>query len=434
MKTTNKPTTAIYLETRKPHKDGRYPVKLRVNYQRQRRYYVLKDENKKNLSMTQNEFNKVMGKSPREPYKEIRTHLNELERIAIEEVINKLPFFTFEVFEAKYFNKKTDRADVFSSLETRAKELRAENRISTAVTFECALNSLKLFHGKESLPFELLTISFLRKYEKWMTTKTDKRYPNSLTTVGIYLRNVRTMYNEAKRDGILKDIPYPFGEGRFQIPGGKNTKKALSQAEVAMIANYPAINGSPEQKYRDFWMFSFLANGLNVKDMARIKYRDIDGDILRITRAKTERENRRSPRLVTIIITKRIGKIIDQWSNKPSFPETYLLPILDSGMTAEDEYKRIQDVTKRINRFVGKIAEKLDIQMKVTTYVARHSHATILKQSGASMEFISESLGHSNLQTTENYLADFEIEEKRKWQEVVGNFDNKRNDTGHHKD
>ena len=103
-------------------------------------------------------------------------------------------------------------------------------------------------------------------------------------------------------------------------------------------------------------------------------------------------------------------------------------------MTAEDEYKRIQDVTKRINRFVGKIAEKLDIQMKVTTYVARHSHATILKQSGASMEFISESLGHSNLQTTENYLADFEIEEKRKWQEVVGNFDNKRNDTGHHKD
>lgn len=37
-----------------------------------------------------------------------------------------------------------------------------------------------------------------------------------------------------------------------------------------------------------------------------------------------------------------------------------------------------------------------------------------LKRSGASTEFISESLGHSNLATTENYLASFEMETKRK--------------------
>ena len=181
MKIERKPTTAIILETRKPHKNGRYPVKLRLTYQRKQMYYVLQDENKKNLSLTKSMFEKVMGDRPREKYKKLRIHLNELERIAREEVINRLTVFTFEAFEARYFSKKTDQLDVFSSMEARAKELRHENRISTAITFECALNSLKLFHDKKSLPFELVTVSFLRKYEAWMTTKTDKRTANSQT-------------------------------------------------------------------------------------------------------------------------------------------------------------------------------------------------------------------------------------------------------------
>ena len=75
-----------------------------------------------------------------------------------------------------------------------------------------------------------------------------------------------------------------------------------------------------------------------------------------------------------------------------------------------------------INKYIGQIAEKIGITHKITSYTARHSFATVLKRSGASIEFISESLGHSNLQTTENYLADFEIEEKRKWAKELTKF------------
>ena len=355
-----------------------------------------------------------MRKNPREPYKFLRLHLNELERIAVEDVINKIPVFTFEEFEARFFTKVDKQADLFIALENRAKELKKEERISTAVSFECTKKSIESFHGKSALPFELVTVGYLKKYETWMLDKN-----NSLTTVGIYLRNVRTVYNKARKEGKVRDIPYPFGDGLYLIPGGKNIKKALTHAEVGMIANYPAINGSAEQKYRDLWMFSFLCNGINVKDIARIRYRDIDGDIICIIRAKTERETRTAPRPVTIIITQKIGRIIDRWRCKSAEPDQYLFPILSSGMAAEDEYKRILDVTKRINKHIGKIARKLGIQQKVTTYTARHSFATVLKRSGASMEFISESLGHSSLKTTENYLADFEIEEKRKWAEKL---------------
>jgi integrase len=58
----------------------------------------------------------------------------------------------------------------------------------------------------------------------------------------------------------------------------------------------------------------------------------------------------------------------------------------------------------------------------VTSYTARHSFATVLKRSGASIELISESLGHTNKQTTQNYLADFETDVKRKWAAELERF------------
>ena len=59
------------------------------------------------------------------------------------------------------------------------------------------------------------------------------------------------------------------------------------------------------------------------------------------------------------------------------------------------------------------IGEELKLPLNPTTYSARHSFATILKQSGASTEFISESLGHSDLRTTQNYLGSFEDDHKK---------------------
>ena len=53
------------------------------------------------------------------------------------------------------------------------------------------------------------------------------------------------------------------------------------------------------------------------------------------------------------------------------------------------------------------IRSELKIDQKLGTYVARHSFSTILKRKGISSEFIKESLGHSSLVTTENYLDSF---------------------------
>ena len=257
MKIASTATAAIILETRIQRKDRTHPVKLRITHNRQRRYYTMKRKNNA-LAFNKDTYSKIISERPRGDFKEIRMFINELEKQATE-VIEKLQVFSFEVFERKYFGASEDEKNLFSCLRNTATELRIEGRISTAIAYECTLNSLKKFIKKPVLSFDRIDVPFLNKYEKWMLGN-----GNSNTTTGIYLRNVRTMFNEAQRNGIVKLEQYPFGRRKYEIPAGGNIKKALTQAEISLIANYPVMDGTSEHYYRDLWLFSFLCNGINI--------------------------------------------------------------------------------------------------------------------------------------------------------------------------
>jgi integrase len=437
MKSENEAIPEIILEQWRKRKDETYAVKLRVTYKKRNKTWILKypllDNVElaqlagKTIAMTPKEFERASGKIKSKKYEQLSLHFGNLKTIAWD-IIKKMKPFSFEEFEQKFFSKPKDKDDLFTALEAAGEQLRKDGRISTAVSYECALRSLKEFTGKEKLPFELVTVKFLKDYEQWMLTprvikwknKKDedqqKTRTNSRTTIGIYLRNVRTVFNEVKPVGV----PYPFGktkQGLYQIPKGKNTKKALTQAVVAKIAAYDAAKGTLEQRSRDFWLFSYLCNGINVKDMVRLKYANIKGDKIILIRAKTaDSVDEETP--IDITITKQIRRIIDTWGNKPAIKESYIFPILQPGMTPEEEYRTIQQAVQTINKNMTRICKHLKID-RATTYTARHSFATVLKRSGASVEFISESLGHKNKQTTQNYLANFEDEEKKKWANML---------------
>jgi len=93
--------------------------------------------------------------------------------------------------------------------------------------------------------------------------------------------------------------------------------------------------------------------------------------------------------------------------------------VLEPDVTALRQYELIELFTQSINDWLLKIKKKLNIEKRLTTYVARHTFSTVLKRSGVSTEFIQESLGHTNIRTTEKYLDSFEREVKR---DLVGNL------------
>lgn len=68
------------------------------------------------------------------------------------------------------------------------------------------------------------------------------------------------------------------------------------------------------------------------------------------------------------------------------------------------------------------VFKELGIQKKSSTIVSRHTVATHLKFAGASKEYIQESLGHSSIKITENYLDSFEREIKKEFAERLSSI------------
>lgn len=115
-------------------------------------------------------------------------------------------------------------------------------------------------------------------------------------------------------------------------------------------------------------------------------------------------------------------EIINRWGN-PYHPDNYIFPYLNGNETALERKKITQDVTKRINKRIKRIAQTLGIDDKrISTYTARHLYATVLKKSGANIYYISESMRYSDLKTTERYLANFEPGERRKNSRLLANL------------
>jgi site-specific recombinase XerD len=291
--------------------------------------------------------------------------------------------------------------------------LREEKRIGNAVNYKCAKASLQGF--KSDLKFADVTPAFLKKYENWMLTNGKSR-----TTVGIYLRCLRAIFNKANIDKSL----YPFGEAqqKYSIPTSRNIKKALTLEEIGKIFYFETSEGSMEERAKDYWIFIYLCNGLNVKDLCLLKHKNIQGNILTYERAKTKRSKNNGEK-ITVSLKQEAKKIISKWGQVSINPETYVFHHLQKGITADREREIVQQVTKSVNKYMKQIAKKLGLDKEVTTYFARHSFATVLRNSGASTEFISEALGHSNMKTTQSYLAGFEQETIHKTTDVLTKFE-----------
>jgi len=412
--------TAIVQDTRREKLNKTYPVKIRITHQRKQVYYPTR------FDLSVDDFHKLFTTKPREEYKRILLELTTIENKA-KGIIDELKdHFTWNAFEAKFLKKQSDWNSIFSACQDYIDKLRGEDRIGTAVSYECSLNSFKTFTGKEEgLSFEDVTVDFLNKYERWMLKE-----GNSLTTVGIYLRNIRRIFNLAVKDGIVSKDFYPFGKDRYEIPTGKNIKKALDLTAVGKIYNYECL-GEAESHARDFWLFSYFGNGLNIKDIALLKFKNLQGDFIVFERAKTMRSKRSNPIKITIPITDDIRQIISKWGNASGLPEDYLFPILTPGLTATRQRELIQQFTKTVNKYTKRIAANLEVGKEVTTYTARHSYATVLKRSGVSTEFISESLGHSDIKTTQNYLDSFENDHKKEIAKALTAFKHTKDQESH---
>lgn len=370
--------TSIFINKYRPNAEGLCSVSIRVTFDRKKKYYPTP------VNLSPDDFEKVQGPRPRNEFKEIALKLQAYESKAAE-VIDKLPFFTWTAFEKQYLVNRVTKDTLDSAFTLYATELREADRIGTAVSYECARSSLNKFTPK--LKFSDVTPELLRKYEKWMLAK-----GNSVTTVGIYLRPLRALFNNAIAEGLLTKEYYPFGKRKYEIPTGNNIKKALTLKDIGAIYKYKLEPGSPTERARDYWIFMYLCNGINVKDLCLLKYENIKGDVLEFERAKTKR-TKRKVEPIRVTLTEHLNQIIRKWGQNKKDGATYIFPVLEKGLSAERERQLIQQLTQVINVHMKEVGKALEITKDLTTYTARHSFASVLQRSGVSTEFIMRRWG-----------------------------------------
>ncbi len=405
-----KPSIVTYLDTRRKKKSGRYPVKLRITFLKEQKYYPI------GIDLTPEEFSDMNSIRIPEIAKQIPIKLRrelqdynfkcEGQTAKAKEIISKLPFFNFSVFKRKFLTGQYSTGSVFLYYENTIKKLKEEGRVGTASNYSTSMNSLKQF--KPKLLFRDITVELLQQYESWMISK-----ERSITTVGIYLRTLRAVLNQAIEDGEFPRDLYPFKKRRYQIPASRNIKKALTLDEIGKIVKFQAPFGSWLEKARDMFVFSYFANGINMKDILRLKYANIDGEYIRFIRAKTNRTNRSNSVPITFHLSEELRDIIRRLGNPDRDSRNYIFPVLKDATSPTKEMADVQQFTQMVNKYLKKIGLEVGIGKKVTTYFARHSFATILKKSGVSPHFISESLGHASLKTTESYLDSFENSQRK---------------------
>ena len=388
---------SVFLDTRTVNKKGTYPVKIKVYFQGKPKYYptgicmstkeeleeVLESKSKKNI-----EIQDIIHKE----FNRISKNIN----ILVERG-------TFSFSNLNNMLGKNIGGTLNEMISAKIKELENEEKFGTSAFYKGTLSLLKRYI-KHDVPIKEVTVEWLNGLEKFILKTANQ------TTVAMNMRNIRATMNIAKQVGVIRESDYPFGRGKYQIKESSGKKKALNKKQLKAIAEY-SDGSMTTEFYRDLWLFIYFCNGLNVADLISLKFSDIQNGEISFIRKKTK-DRTHDVKRIYAAITPEMYSIINKWGNDPK-KSVYIFPFLKPSDSAWEHEKKKKNLTKLINKRMKMIGEKLNLG-KITTYVARHTYATVLRNEGVPISIISPMLGHSSITTTEIYLADLESEYRAK--------------------
>jgi integrase len=166
-----------------------------------------------------------------------------------------------------------------------------------------------------TLSFYEVDEQWLNKYENYMLNVKK----SSRTTVSMYVRVLRTLFNKAIREKEIESSTYPFGKDKYVVPASKNPKKALAGNQLKSLLSTEAGNAEQE-KAKDFWFFSFICNGMNMKDIALLRYKDYDGGTLTYVRAKMFNTSKGNAKTIVVTLTDFAKSIIEKYGAQNKYP------------------------------------------------------------------------------------------------------------------
>ena len=289
-------------------------------------------------------------------------------------------------------NRKTVD-DIFKDYQTF---LLSSNRKGYALSVKQVYNSLLEFNKHLDIPFSEIDVAWLRKYEVFLREKGLAE-----NTIGIRFRTLRAIYNIAIEENVVSPDLYPFKKLKVSKFHQDTSKRALTKEDVERVLACKSSNRYMKFPI-DLFAFTYYCGGINFVDIANLTTDNIQDGKIVYKRQKTKK-------LIKIPLQSQALELIKKYSKRHP---PYLFPILSTfHKTDVQKANRIHKVISNVNRRLRDIGKELNLPLKLTTYVARHSQATVMKKAGVSTAVIKEIMGHSSEKITQIYLDSFDNEQ-----------------------
>ena len=291
--------------------------------------------------------------------------------------------FSISLFGKNWpLHRKTDNSDFFAAARQTIDTLTATRAKSTVDNYRTALRSLTLFVGT-SLPVGRLDCNLIEGYQHWLTDKGITQ-----NTVSCYMRSLRSIIQKTWPE---TDIHQLF-KGVFT--GKEHTeKRAVPVDDINRLRLLKLPRRSPLAFARDLFQFSVYAQGMPFVDIAHLRKSQISDGYIVYHRHKTGQR-------ICVKLESQMQQIINRYQVADS---PYVFPILtsdDSRQTAQ----AYETARARYNRHLNVLSRLAHTQRKLTSYVARHSWASMAYHANVSLPVISKALGHTSPSTTQTYL------------------------------
>lgn len=331
---------------------------------------------------------------------------SEILRIIADFDSNKIDW-TLNQFEQEFFHY-SNKGNVKEFFENLIQTYKDTNHIGNANCYSRTLHVLELFDEKLSeRVFPEIDIKYVKSFDVFLQKRECKG-----NTRKFYFKTLRAVLNKAIQDGEASETTYPFGKGGFSISSleEETTKRYLPHDSMFKLKTTVMDNAVLERTRRLF-LFSYYCYGISFIDAALLTKKNIirynGGNYIVYKRNKTKEAKKVKP--IQIKITPEIQELMNWFSANTLLVEDYLLPIVSiAGYKGEQLYNHIRSRFGRNHKNLANLAKVLEItDMKLTSYVSRHTMAMTLQDNQVPREVISQILGHSDLATTNTYLDSF---------------------------
>ena len=190
------------------------------------------------VSLSESEFKVVWMGQRLTPNQGATRGLLQAALTKVSDAISEMEFFNYEKLDEKLKTPRGEVQNMMWHFDRKVADLREQGRIGTSDGYKYTAKIIERYSRSRRVPFSMVTVKWLEAFERWALAD-----GKSITTVGIYTRNIRVLFNDAIEEKLVSRDQYPFGKRKYVVPTGKGKKRALSGEQLRIL-----LDAEPQNK------------------------------------------------------------------------------------------------------------------------------------------------------------------------------------------